>query len=275
MSNAYVAPAELLRDLGIREPKDLDIEAIAEYCGATVVYRPLEGCEARIIGYRDRAIITVNADSIRPRQRFSAAHELGHWMRDRGKVAFRCEDQSFLRQWSENNPETRANRYAAELLLPAAMFRPRTHKQPITFTTVRMLAEVFEMSLTATAIRLVELGSFPSMLVCHGPEGHIWFVSSSGVGRKLWPVDQPGSDTVAYRLLGGEAPPREPVDVRADQWVNHPRSHRYWIKEDSLRTSSGLVLSLLWWEDEQQLVDFDEYEERRFSERSDRRRDWE
>lgn len=49
MSNAYVVPPELLRDLGIREPKDLDIEAIAEYCGATVVYRPLEGCEARII----------------------------------------------------------------------------------------------------------------------------------------------------------------------------------------------------------------------------------
>lgn len=273
MSDVFVPAADVLRDLGIREPQDLDIEAIAEHCGATIVYRPLEGCEARIIGYRDRAIITVNADSIRPRQRFSAGHELGHWMRNRGKVAFRCEDQSFLREWSQNNPETRANRYATDLLLPVTMFRPRAQKQAITFTTVRALAYTFEMSVTATAIRLVEVGSYPSMLVCHGPEGRAWFVPNPAVARKLWPLDDLGADTVAYKLLAGEAVSREPVDVRADQWINHPRSDRYWIREHSLPLSSGFILSLLWWEDEQQLTDLEEHEERMSARRSDGRQD--
>jgi len=37
----------------------------------------------------------------------------------------------------------------------------------------------------------------------------------------------------------------------------------------------GTVLSLLWWEDEQQLIDLDEYEERMGSRRSDGTTDWE
>ena len=39
------------------------------------------------MGSDDRAIITVIARSTPERRRFSAAHELGHWMRDRELVA--------------------------------------------------------------------------------------------------------------------------------------------------------------------------------------------
>jgi len=80
------SPEKLLVELGILEPADIDIEAIAQYCRATIVYDKLTGCEARIVGNAERAIITVNISSQRPRQRFSAAHELGHWMLDRNKV---------------------------------------------------------------------------------------------------------------------------------------------------------------------------------------------
>ena len=52
---------DLLRELGISEPKEIDVAAIAYHCGAMVIERPLSGCEARIIGVNDRAIITVNA----------------------------------------------------------------------------------------------------------------------------------------------------------------------------------------------------------------------
>src|SRR5215471_9902800 len=131
------SPEQILEELGIREPEDLDIEAISEYCGATINYKALEGCEARILGYRDRAIITVNLASSRERQRFSAGHELGHWMRDRGQLSFKCEDKSFVRNWSESSPETRANRFASDLLLPIAMFRPRARGLPVTFAAVR------------------------------------------------------------------------------------------------------------------------------------------
>ena len=68
--SSYKSPATLLEELGITEPLDIKIEAIAEYCDATIVYEPLKGCEARILGHGDRAIITVNSTSLRERQRF-------------------------------------------------------------------------------------------------------------------------------------------------------------------------------------------------------------
>jgi Zn-dependent peptidase ImmA (M78 family) len=76
---ARLSSAErLLHDLGITEPKEIDLEAIAFHAGARVRRQPLDGCEARIVGHGDRAIITVNARSSYRRNRFSIAHELGH-----------------------------------------------------------------------------------------------------------------------------------------------------------------------------------------------------
>jgi len=83
-------PDELLEELGIKEPSQLKIEAIAFHCQAIILYEPLTGCEANIVGKGDRAIITVNSNAIPTRQRFSAGHELGHWMKDRGQSAFGC-----------------------------------------------------------------------------------------------------------------------------------------------------------------------------------------
>jgi len=78
--------------------------------------------EARILGNEDRAIITVNSESPTGRKRFSAGHELGHWMRDRGKVGFSCTEQVMVGEWGLVTTERAANEYAADLLLPAEMF---------------------------------------------------------------------------------------------------------------------------------------------------------
>ncbi len=46
-----VTPAEkILLSLGIKSPKDIDLETIAWTLGAAVQYEPLDGCEALIIG---------------------------------------------------------------------------------------------------------------------------------------------------------------------------------------------------------------------------------
>jgi Zn-dependent peptidase ImmA (M78 family) len=80
--SVYKSPAAILEELGITEPEDLDIEAIAQSCGATIVYERLDGCAARILGNGDQAIVIVDDRPNIGRQRFSAGHEFGHWMRD-------------------------------------------------------------------------------------------------------------------------------------------------------------------------------------------------
>lgn len=172
MTAKLYSPEKLLRELGITTPDEIDIEAIAEYCQATIIPQKLKGSAARIIGIGDRAFITVDSESHRSRQRFSAAHELGHWMLDRGRMAsFVCSEKNFLNDWTGDNPERRANRYAADLLLPKFIFEPLAKNKEITFQTVRELCSLFQTSLTATAIRLVELGSFPAIIVCNSKQG--------------------------------------------------------------------------------------------------------
>src|SRR5262249_31021372 len=155
------------------------IEAIAYHCRAIILYEPLSGCEANIVGRGDRAIITVNSNALRTRQRFSAGHELGHWMRDRGQVAFGCALEQMDSHWTANNPETRANHFASDLLLPTKLFAPLAKDRPITVETLRDLGQAFEMSLTATAIKLVRFGSFPSMVLYYKNAERKWFIPSA------------------------------------------------------------------------------------------------
>lgn len=97
-------------------------------------------------------------------------------MMDRGKIAsFVCAEKLFATEWNNDNPEHRANKYAADLLLPEFMFVPRAKNREMTFETVRELATQFQTSLTATTIRLVELGSYPAMVVCSERARRIWF----------------------------------------------------------------------------------------------------
>jgi Zn-dependent peptidase ImmA (M78 family) len=258
VNHPFKAPAVLLEELGITEPDEILIEAIAEHCGATILYEPLQGCQARILGVGDRAIITVDALASRERQRFSAAHELGHWMRDRGKVAFACTDRNFVRDWEAENPERNANRYAAALLLPTQMFQRASRNKPPTFASVSELGSTFVTSRPATALRLVEIGSFPAMLVCNDANRRLWFVRSSSVPSDFWPLTRPGSGSVAQKLLkDATASPPGPTLVDADDWIDRAGAARYTLMEDSVR-SDATVLSLLWWKDEAQILDADD-----------------
>jgi len=46
------------------------------------------------------------------------------------------------------------------------------------------------------------------------------------------------------------------------------------VKEDSIFWSGGAALTLIWWEDERQLLDLDNFEEESGAWRSDGKRDW-
>lgn len=262
MAAAGIPAEKLLKELGINEPEDIDIEAIAEYCRATVIPQVLHGSAGRILGFGDRAFITVDSQSPRSRQRFSAAHELGHWMLDRGRLAnFVCTEKNFISDWSVDNPERRANKYAANLLLPHFIFQPLVKNREITFETVRDLCRRFETSLMATAIRLVELGSFPAIVVCNDRQGRLWTYRGGDVPSIIQVRETPGRYTDAYGILNGTISSPSPGEIEASDWITHPRSRHYSLYEDSVKVYDELVLTLLWWKNEKQLLDLDEDED--------------
>src|SRR5688500_10519171 len=87
MTPGQLAEARI-SELGIVDPRDLDVEAIAFDAGMSVEYEDLEGCEAMLVGVNDQAIATIRPSGVRGRERFSIGHELGHWEMHRGRSFF-------------------------------------------------------------------------------------------------------------------------------------------------------------------------------------------
>lgn len=249
-------PAELiLKRLGISEPKEIDLEAIAWDMGARVRYRLLRGCEARIVGSADQAIITVNSRSSPRRQRFSIGHELGHWHHDRGRVLL-CQAEDIGRAAIGTlHPERVADRFASSLLLPAYIFRPIARAYPkADFQTVRAIADTFETSRTATAIRLVEARHFVACLVCHGLRGRKWFTRSPEVPDRWFPREDLAADSFAFTILnGGADEDRFPRKIGADAWFDRWDADRYEVHEQTIRTGVDEILTLVRIDDEDML----------------------
>ena len=241
------APERVLRELGITDPREIDLEAIAWHLGARIKRCELDGCEARIIGRRDRAIIRVNRSSRPRRQRFSIGHELGHWHYHRGQMLICRSEDIGNRQQGTARLERVADSYAADLLLPRYLFVPISRQyDEASFRTVRELGDLFEVSLSATAIRLVESRHSPAVLVCHGPEGRKWFVRSNDVPARWFPRDELDRDSFAFDLLFGQGPEeRHPRLIGADAWFDRDEAQRYEIHEHSVRTADDEILTLL------------------------------
>lgn len=241
-----LTPAErLLQELGVSEPKDIDLEAIAYYLGARIKYRPLDGCDARIVGVGDKAIITVNARSSSPRKRFSIAHELGHWKNDRGKsLVCRVND---YRPDHRLSTERIADRYAADLLMPRYLFKPAVQRfSKLTFKAIATLAGDFDTSLTSTAIRVVESNHWPAVLVCHGQAGRKWFTRAPMVPERWFPQETLDADSYAIDVLYGRKPDNShPRKIGAEAWFDRREAERYEVLEESVRTGPAEVLCLV------------------------------
>lgn len=114
----------LLDENEIYEPP-VDAEKIAEKCGLSVVRRDVESISGFIIRGEGKAVIGVNSSNAQVRQRFTIAHELGHYLLhppgaedvhvDSGfEVRFRDD----LSSQGTDAGEQEANSFAAELLMP-------------------------------------------------------------------------------------------------------------------------------------------------------------
>jgi Zn-dependent peptidase ImmA (M78 family) len=143
--------ADVIRERGISTPP-VDVIAIAEAYGIRV--KEVDGAEwdgAVDMGRPgEPPTIYVNSSSSATRQRFTIAHELGHFFLhgDRQR-AFR---DTFSSQGLHLH-EIEANRFSAELLMPAHWVKAYLrYESPI------QLADRFNVSFQAMTIRLNTLG---------------------------------------------------------------------------------------------------------------------
>jgi Zn-dependent peptidase ImmA (M78 family) len=159
----------LLIELKIRRPP-VDPFAIAERLGIRVVQikapdPTLSGFMMRKEGESGEPVIGLNRDHAKTRQRFTVAHEVGHYLLhewgdlrvDRSIVSFR-DDRSGTAEHSE---EIEANQFAAELLMPAQWIEATARTRRFDLNddeAIRALASEFGVSQQAMTFRLANLG---------------------------------------------------------------------------------------------------------------------
>lgn len=138
-----VQPAEIATAMGIRVIAELN----------------LDGGASGLIERSQDGSVTIRYDALEPpvRQRFTIAHELGHFARGHLKDADTCfrdtRAQFFSRQ--KDPRETEANQFAARLLMPAPLVRYLVTEKGI--TDVSHLAATFHVSEAAMGFRLKNL----------------------------------------------------------------------------------------------------------------------
>jgi len=246
-------PEEILKRLGIYHAKDIDLDLIAFSLNAEVKRMPLSNCEGNIIGTDKKAIITINQNASTERQRFSLGHETGHWVNDRhNNLTYRCDANDMRQRTLQKNnfrqqKEVRANQFSAQLIMPEYIVLPYLSEQNIDFEIVRLLANEFTVSLTSSAIRLVELSPFPCMLVCWSKQGsRRWFSRSKLVPETVWPHK---TITKTHEIFT----PCNAQEVDADIWIDDDAASDFTLVQ-SIFSNSYDILSLLWWKNEQHLL---------------------
>ena len=246
----YSAPERLLRSLGIEKPEEIDLDAVAWSLGAKVKYRPLKSCEARICGCNDKAIISIDCRKMPQRQRFSLAHEIGHWIYHRGQllVCRASEIGSFggFRKGAFS-PEFVADQFASDLLLPTYILAPvMAQFRTLNLKTVAEIGAAFKASRTATTIRLIQTNRFHAMLVCHGEKGRRWFLRPPCVPDHWFPRDELDRESYAFdTLFGSKVEQVHPRKIGADAWFDRHEAGRYELLEHTFPLPNNEILTLL------------------------------
>lgn len=243
------SPGEaLLWRHGVVAPEHIDLDAIAAAEGVEVRYRALDGCEARLVVFGERGIISVKPEpKYRGRQRFSLAHELAHWMRDRNVGGVLCAAEDISPSNTEaKDRESAANAYASQLVLPDYLVVTRAAGLSFTIDAAEELAGAFRSSLTAAVLKLVRHTDRAAAVVGHRPNGGHWFRKSRPLPSDAFILGELHHDSPAIKLLyGGEGGRTRPHAEPAARWISGASTRGKNVTCQSLKLPDGSVLTTL------------------------------
>ncbi|NKE43640.1 ImmA/IrrE family metallo-endopeptidase [Roseomonas frigidaquae] len=135
----------------------VDLDAMADDLGLEVRYvdNLSDDVSGKIERTRGGYRVTVNASHPRRRQRFTLAHEIAHFIMHRDLIGDGIVDNAMYRSAGLSDEiERQANRYAADILMPAAAVR-RLYRQNV--KSFAAMANAFDVSAEAAQVRMKDL----------------------------------------------------------------------------------------------------------------------
>lgn len=150
----------LKNDLLEKGKFEIDVFKIAENFSITIQKRSLSNEISGLLIIKDgKVAIGIDSDQGLQRQRFTVAHELGHYFLHR-ELRNTFVDETFARSGNTNQIEREANAFAAALLMPKKLiFEAIQNKnwENIDDNEIDELAKLFNVSGISMTYRLVNL----------------------------------------------------------------------------------------------------------------------
>jgi len=175
LDNLAKAKAKILLDeYCIKNPAELNLIDIAAGENLIIEEAPLNGHLGRNIFSTDFGIIKISSSVKEEGQkRFIIAHEMGHFFIQKNNVKG-CSLIDMLGFKSNQSIERSSNDFASELLMPAEWINSFTKKEKPGIKLLKSAAEYFRVSISAAALRLAELGSYPMAVIMSTNEVVKW-----------------------------------------------------------------------------------------------------
>lgn len=238
----------VLDPLRIRRPAEIDIELIAGLHHLLVDFAPLRGEQGHLLRAGDVGTLTVDVAARRSQKwRFVVAHEIGHFVLHKGmdQLGY-CRSADFGRWYQASGAEPDANVFAAEILMPKALFKPRCATDAPSLDLVRSVADEFQTTLSSTALRFPRFSTVPSATAFTTAKGIEWWNASEEFGFTLKRGRTPGKGTFAHDVLAGALGQQaRPQVVEADEWTDDTRAEGVEVLEHSMKLGNYGVLTLL------------------------------
>lgn len=157
--------SNLLNSAGYNE-LPINVNKIASYLNVSIYAIELPEDISGILDVRTEPIILINKEHGLPRQRFSVAHELGHYQLHHILGIIHVDKKSYYRNIKSTQGldiiEIEANQFAANLLMPENLIRNELEKYEdfidMDEDIVTIMAEKFNVSATAMGFRIHNLG---------------------------------------------------------------------------------------------------------------------
>jgi len=244
--------ARIWKQYGLSSLGDLVLEDLALAMGVLVVEGPLDSADAWLLRKGERGLIRVKDSIAEPgRKRFAIAHELGHWVLHRRiSQILACTNEDMLSAYKASAPELEASFFASALIMPEELFGKRIEGTTPTAQLLSRLSQEFQTSLTATALRYVDLREDYCAVVVSEKGTVKWWRESQDFKGRFWidPGAKLSANTVAAGLFRGQLKPSKPEKVDLASWLPHATDFDsdVIIEESIPMTRYGQVLTMLW-----------------------------
>lgn len=233
----------------LTKPEDIILENIAMARGVFVIEGPLYGAEARLVRKGNQGIIRVKEDIPEVgRKRFAIAHELGHWELHKD-ISSDVYSETTMKGYGPNKIEIEANIFAAELLMPSKLFRPRCEAIVPKLQSIKRLADDFKTSLTSAAVRFVDETEH-SCAVVFSDGGKVTWWRRSHSCEEIWFERRQDikEGSLAWDCLHGMDAPQDGQRVPAEAWLHDPENYAIdkVLEQSILLGGYSVILSLIW-----------------------------